>query len=401
MSDLLNKTYTQTDTQPNNPKRQMLIKDLPAVPEITLLTKSGGIADDVSSEPMIKTLDDLKRNLQIAIELEHSTIPPYLCALYSIKEGTNAVASTIIRSVVVEEMLHMVLAANILNAIGGEPVINKKDFIPEYPGYLPGSDKAFIVGLEKFSEDSVNVFLKIEKPAPPLPKHEKNETGNLLFADPGYQTIGQFYMAIMLGIEYVNKHTKGGIFTNDPERKKRQLTQEHYYGSGGMIVPVYSIENAREAIQEIVGQGEGIDDTIEDSDKKLFGQTTEYAHYFRFNEILQKRMYAPTDTPKSGPTGEPIIVDWGEVHNMKTNPKLDDYRHQPDLLAKARAFNMAYTQLLDQIHMACNGAPEQLMKGMGLMYKLKYLAIELMNIPIKGSGMMAGPTFEFEKPVAE
>ena len=39
------------------------------------------------------TLDDLKENLQTAMELEHSTIPPYLCALYSIKEGKNLMAA--------------------------------------------------------------------------------------------------------------------------------------------------------------------------------------------------------------------------------------------------------------------------------------------------------------------
>ena len=35
---------------------------------------------------MIKTIKDLHEHLQWAIELEHATIPPYLCALYSIKE---------------------------------------------------------------------------------------------------------------------------------------------------------------------------------------------------------------------------------------------------------------------------------------------------------------------------
>ena len=40
---------------------------------------------------MIKTLEDLHEHLQWAIELEHATIPPYLCALYSIKDNSNQV----------------------------------------------------------------------------------------------------------------------------------------------------------------------------------------------------------------------------------------------------------------------------------------------------------------------
>jgi len=368
--------------QPNNPKRQMLLKPLPAPKAVnTLMAKATKGEDGV-----IKTLDELKAALQTAIELEHSTIPPYLCALYSIKDGTNQKAVETIRSVVVEEMLHMILACNVLNAIGGEPVINVKKFVPDYPGPLPNSDDSFIINLEKFSKSSIDTFLRIELPQPTSepPKYV------------GYHTIGQFYMAVRIGIEYVNGITPGGIFKDKPEWHKKQVTEEHYYGSGGQIIPVYNLEAAHQAIDEIVGQGEGIDDTIEDSDQQMFGQGIEYAHYFRFNEIHEERLYQDTDTPKSGPTGDKIIVEWDAVHNMKLNPKLKDYVEYPELLEKARTFNRIYTELLDNIHYACNGAPELLMKGVAQMYKLKYAATELMNIPIPGTGLMAGPTFEFE-----
>jgi hypothetical protein len=375
-------------SQSNNPKRQKLIKGLHTEARVDTYVKSGNVPLLKEKDSSIKTLAQLHSAFQTAIELEHSTIPPYLVALYSIKDGTNQVATQIIRSVVIEEMLHMILAANILNAIGGEPKINAKNFIPSYPGSLPDSDKSFVINLEKFSKETIETFLKIEKPAhtnaPPKAK--------------GYHTIGQFYQALMLGLEYVNDHTPGGIFVTDPEKKKRQVTQEHYYGSGGEIVPVYTIKEARLAIEEIVGQGEGIDDTIDDSDEKLFGQGIEYAHYFRFNEILQERMYCEKDTPKSGPTGEKIVVEWDAVHNMKLNPKIKDFKGQRELYEQAKQFNQTYTALLDNIHHACNGEPEMLMKGVGLMYQLKYKAVELMNIPFGDNGEMAGPTFEFEQP---
>jgi hypothetical protein len=63
----------------------------------------------------------LRAHLQWALELEHSTIPPYLCALYSIPEGSNPEAAEVVRSVFMEEMLHMTLVANVLNAVGGSP----------------------------------------------------------------------------------------------------------------------------------------------------------------------------------------------------------------------------------------------------------------------------------------
>ena len=56
--------------------------------------------------------------LQAAVELAAPVIPPYLCALYSMHPTGNERAKLIIRSVVVEEMLHMILAANVLNAVG-------------------------------------------------------------------------------------------------------------------------------------------------------------------------------------------------------------------------------------------------------------------------------------------
>lgn len=65
----------------------------------------------------ISSLESLREHLQCAIELEHSTIPPYLCALYSIEPGRNLEAVEVICSVVVEEKLHLTLAANLLNAV--------------------------------------------------------------------------------------------------------------------------------------------------------------------------------------------------------------------------------------------------------------------------------------------
>src|SRR5262245_35167673 len=69
----------------------------------------------------IATLESLRQHLQWAIELEHCTIPPYLCALYSLDAVRNPEACEVVASVFVEEMLHMALAGNLLNAVGGHP----------------------------------------------------------------------------------------------------------------------------------------------------------------------------------------------------------------------------------------------------------------------------------------
>ena len=61
----------------------------------------------------IETLDDLHYYLRIAMELELSTIPPYMCGIYSIKPGTNQQAIDVMHSVVMEEMFHLTMAGNI------------------------------------------------------------------------------------------------------------------------------------------------------------------------------------------------------------------------------------------------------------------------------------------------
>ena len=64
---------------------------------------------------------DLYVHLQNAVKLEHSTIPPYLTAMFSLRPGVNQNIADQIRSIAMQEMLHMAIASNILISIGGIP----------------------------------------------------------------------------------------------------------------------------------------------------------------------------------------------------------------------------------------------------------------------------------------
>src|SRR5699024_7103930 len=98
---------------------------------------------DQMSLNRIATVEDLHQYLHVAMQLEHATIPPYLTALYSMHPGVNADASRVIRVVAVEEMLHLTLAANIHNAVGGTPDLTGNDFVPHYPTRLPDGEDDF------------------------------------------------------------------------------------------------------------------------------------------------------------------------------------------------------------------------------------------------------------------
>ncbi|GAA5089154.1 ferritin-like protein [Chryseobacterium ginsengisoli] len=391
-----------------------------------------GLAD-LDYRPILQDL------LQTAILIEHSTIPPYLTALYSIKDGTNILASQIIRSVAVEEMLHMIMVCNVMNAVSIQPSVNRPQNYPSYPMKLP-MNVDFFVGLETFSSNSIATFIAIESPSNPLVKAPKYtpeiEPSTLLsrsavqennfwtlenmkdFMMQNVHTIGEyydvlfFYIVVFQIIAYYKEYgtlpqnfeelNKGGIFTGDPSK---QIRPEQYYGSGGKLHPVDALEGVILVFQEIKGQGEGADDSIFDIDPSQFEEGAELAHYFRFKEVFHEHFYVGGDyrpfTDENGmmpvttpPVGKPLPVDWSAAYPMKPNPKIADYQSNPALFEQGKAFNATYKKLLDAIQAAVEGNAEELPKSIMYMYALKEQAIGLMSQPLD-SQYNAGPTFEY------
>src|SRR6516225_2856414 len=116
----------------------------------------------------------------------------------------------IIQSVVVEEMLHMTLASNVLNAIGGSPQIDKPGFIPTYPGPLPGGvEEQLIVSLAPFSMAQLETYLTIEQPEDPL------QFPTAMAADASTVTIGEFYTKISKAIGVLGN----GVFVDPPRNQ--------------------------------------------------------------------------------------------------------------------------------------------------------------------------------------
>jgi CDGSH-type Zn-finger protein len=336
----------------------------------------------------ITTVESLRRHLQWAIELEHATLPPYLCALYSIEEGHNEEAAAVVHSVFMEEMLHLTLAANILNAVGGSPQLDTPSILPVFPTYLPHSDRAFQVPLQKFSKEAIETFLLIERPAEHSALPEDNK----------FETIGQFYEAIEVALSHLSdSFGEQALFCGDPGR---QVTDALYYGGSGKILGVRDLASALAALGEIVEQGEGLQhQEVWDGDREMFHpEREEVAHYFRFMEIQGGRRYAPGDTPQTGPTGEPLEVNWNAVHNMRPNPRGADYAAGSEIRAQLEAFNHAYSDVLHLLEETFNGSPALLAVATGEMYGLKAEAIELMKLPSGDGETTVGPSFEYVPP---
>ncbi|QCJ47837.1 ferritin-like protein [Haloprofundus sp. MHR1] len=318
----------------------------------------------------IDTLESLHEHLQWAIQVELSTIPAYLYAMYSVDDDTS-VPYRLIRSVVVEEMLHTALVANVLTAAGGEPRFYDESVVPSYPMALPHHRPEIVLGLERASPELIDrVFVTIERP---------REVGGLP-EDDDYETIEQFYMAVEEAIERLD--TEEGLFEVD--RTDRQMAESGYYApveydfeeSGGLDA-VVDRETATSAVETIVHQGEGYRDA-EYADPDHHEQT----HYYKFKQIADGT--------------HPL----GETRAVPTNPRAAEYPEH--LRPAADLFNACYSYLyvlMDGLYSPVDSETKDdlVLELYGVMMAaMRPLARWLTRQPLAdGADEHAAPTFEF------
>jgi hypothetical protein len=357
----------------------------------------------------ITTIEELHDHLRVAMQLEHSTIPPYLLALYSIRPDTNEAATRILRTIVVEEMLHLSLAANIMNAVvGGTVDFTVPDFVPTYPALLPDGEDDFTVSLRPFSCAALDTFLNIERPKKASADDKKlvDRGGRKMAfsAHPqhpklSYYSIGEFYQAIADGLKTLDEAARSGGPALFRREKTKQVGPEYYNSGGGKLLEVTDLKSALTAISTIIEQGEGFDSGI-------FNQSGELAHDYRFEQLKVGRYYLAKnasgrpDSPGS-PTGPELKVDWDAVFPSKVNAKLVDYLDFPWLHGPAVAFNQEYFEFLGLLTKAFNGEPDLLqIVARHKMHSLGNLIRQLVQVPLPGTSLHAAPTFEMPNAVA-
>jgi hypothetical protein len=325
----------------------------------------------ITASREIATLDDLRDHLQYAIGLELTTIPAYLCALYSIVPGANTAACEVIQDVVLEHMLHMALAANVLNAVGGAPATGPAGGgpgpVPVYPARVPFIEALPVIRLQAFSPTAIDDFIAIERPA-----------------GDRYGSIGAFYAALETGLRTLGTPE---VFRQGREvRAGCQLTTENYYGGGGTLIEVTDLDSALAAIGEIVREGAGV--------PLPFGGPRHPRHA-RLAEIRAGRYYQPGQPAGEVPAGDILPVDWRAVHPMAPDPAAPAY-HGTWAYQPMMAFNAAYTALVDTIYRGFNGEPMLLREVVPGMYELKYQATSLLSLPSPAEpGRTLGPAFEY------
>jgi len=309
----------------------------------------------------------LKTMAQFAVQLEFATIPPYLTAMWSVKDTSSSPAPNILLSIVLQEMLHMGIACNLLTSLGETPAIADPRAVPRYPGHLPGGVHPMLcVALAPLSKDLIaNTFMIIEEP----------ETGPVRFAlGQTYPTIGAFYTAIQDCIRTL----PAGVFTG-----ARQLVLTRTgFSLGAITTPAEAIA----ALELVKEQGEGT------TGSPLYGPNADdMAHYWLFGEVYYEKalvqvtpgnwQYSGDDIPFPAPD---------EIYPMAPIPSGGYSQSQP--------FDQAFTRMLFQLQKAWEfGDTAQLTQAQQTMGTLGQLAVQLMKTPTgPGSTRTLGPCFRFD-----
>lgn len=328
-------------------------------------------------------LVSVRARLQVAIELELATLPPYLYAMWSLRDR-NSPAGRLVRGVLMEEMLHMVMACNLLSAVGGTPTLAAGANVPKYPGPLPAHSKtvnAFDVHLDRLSVEAVVGFMQIERPAAADAPPEADQ----------WETIGQFYDSIALDLEQLDPSAfRGG----------------HQVSSGsfapGTLYTVQTPQDASRALREIVLQGEGHASSGRDDQAEL-------AHYYQFRRLYFAmggrdhdgfENFDPATFRAALDHDRYRAFEQAEVYALIRDP--DPAAYSPQAQAVDRAFNSAFSELLDALFEKV-GDPtnfKTLWGGPALcgMLELGPLAAALRRFKVPGTGCLAGPSFCYLAP---
>lgn len=262
------------------------------------------------SEPriVVSNREHLWFLLTEAAQLEHMIMCSYLFALFSFKDGaaddlTEAQAAAVgrwrqvLHGIVVEEMLHMALVANVMAAIGAAPTFGRPNF-PQSSGYFPAG---FQLTLLPFDEHSLRQFLYLERPeglefqnidefVPVAPAREALGPLEAMPHGQEFATIGHLYRGIEDGLRSLcAKVGEPAVFVGSP---RAQATPELFHWP--QLIAVTDLASALAAVDEIIAQGEGARGDWRN------------AHYGRFHAIWQEYQQLRDQDPAFTPA-RPVL----------------------------------------------------------------------------------------------
>jgi hypothetical protein len=308
----------------------------------------------------------LHESLQWAVELEFATIPIYLSGMWSLKDQSGEVFD-LIKSVVMEEMLHLGFACNMLVAIDGTPQISA----PVYPATgLPGNVRPELpVYLAGLSKTSVAMYMQIELPENPLARTVEE-----------FPTIGAFYDAIAAAFAALQPQLL-------PARQLTAQISVPGVGNPEPLTVLTSPDDVQNAIALIKDQGEG---TSQSPDVPASESGAgELAHYYRFGEIYYGKKLIEVDGGFEF-AGDPVpFPDCFPVAQVPAGGYTG-----PGVPSQIGAFDSDYGELVQHLQNAwSSGGERELDRAIGAMFQLGGNAAEIVSVPLPDGSGNYGPDF--------
>ncbi|MGQ3052290.1 MAG: ferritin-like domain-containing protein [Roseateles sp.] len=343
------------------------------------------------------TREELLHLLAEASELEHNLLCSYLFALFSLKrrhdEDLRADEYAALQrwrkqllSVCVEEMLHLTQVANLTAALGAAPHFNRPN-LPVAPGYHPAE---IVVGLTPLSAETLKHFIFLERPEsvaledPEIfsthqaaaAQRDKRPT-RLIPSAPDYTTIGEFYGVLRRALQSFVDQQGDTAFRADAYQLDGRLID------APSVTIVRSLDDAVQAIDRIVEQGEGASQQSDDS------------HYARFSAMLKELTTLQAARPGFQPARN---VGMNPVMRPPQAAERTHVTSEP-ALACLDAFNAVYWLMLRTLAaLYANGqaiAKPMVNQLLACMHLLSELADPLTECVADAAtpGVMAGPSF--------
>jgi CDGSH-type Zn-finger protein/uncharacterized Fe-S cluster protein YjdI len=249
----------------------------------------------------IETKEQLLHTLYEAAEIEHCLMCTYLYAAFSLDKDTKTYSTDeskavstwhdLIMSVAIEEMVHLTLVNNLIVSMGATAHFSRPNF-PVNPGYFPAGVVAKLV---PFSKEAIEHFIFLERP------DLVNDLDGAGFAHTNYQrpeishrvmphsqdyeTIGGLYRAIRDGL--IKLSTLQGETVLFCGKTTEQLGPLDINLPGIQLIS--NLNSALSALDEIIVQGEGASEHLENS------------HYSKFIVIRDELSRLQNNNPQFKP----------------------------------------------------------------------------------------------------
>lgn len=264
------------------------------------------------SEPDIifHNREQLLDSLSEAAEIEHNLMCCYLYAAWSLKtepdDGLDAATTAELKSwqravidVAIDEMTHLTLVANLMNALGGVAHVHRPNF-PVANGYHPAGLQ---VRLAPFNWETLQHFIYLERPEgsdEPDGKgfadhavYERSLRGlRLMPSAQDYLTVGHLYRSVEDGLRHLAAQIgEEALFCGDPAL---QVGTDSVALNG--LRRITDLASACQALETIVEQGEGA---------KAHSERSHYSRFVKVRDAYHARLAAD-------PGFEPA---WPAAHN--------------------------------------------------------------------------------------